>query len=95
LKEAEMAKAINLQEMFLNQVRKESIPVTIFLTGGVQIKGLIRGFDAFTILLDSPGKATQLVYKHAVSAVLPSRGIPGYKPPTAREFGEGDGDQPE
>lgn len=83
-----MAKAINLQEMFLNQVRKEGIPVTIFLIGGVQIKGLVRGFDAFTILLDSPGKATQLVYKHAVSAVLPSRGLPGYKPPSPREFGE-------
>lgn len=83
-----MAKAINLQEMFLNQLRKEGIPVTIFLTGGVQIKGLVRGFDAFTILLDAPGKATQLVYKHAVSTVLPSREIPGYKPPTAREFGE-------
>ncbi|MCW5947315.1 MAG: RNA chaperone Hfq [Fimbriimonadales bacterium] len=87
-----MAKAINLQEMFLNQVRKEGISVTVFLTGGVQIKGMVRGFDAFTILLDSPGKPTQLVYKHAVSAVLPSRPIPGYRPPNARDFDDEGGD---
>lgn len=75
-----MAKAINLQEMFLNQVRKEGITVTVYLIGGTQLKGMVRGFDAFTILLDAPGKPTQLVYKHAVSAVIPTRAIPGYKP---------------
>lgn len=72
-----MGKSINLQDMFLNQVRKESISVTIFLTGGHQLKGNVRGFDAFTVLLDSPGKPTQLVYKHAIASVVPARQIGG------------------
>ena len=74
-----MAKSINLQDMFLNQCRKEGIAVTIYLSGGVQLKGMVRGFDAFTVLLESPGKPTQLVYKHAVSSVIPVKEIPGYK----------------
>lgn len=74
-----MAKSINLQDMFLNQVRKEGIPVTIYLAGGVQLKGHVKGFDAFTVLLESPGKPTQLVYKHAVSSIIPAKAIPGYK----------------
>jgi host factor-I protein len=75
-----MARAINLQDMFLNQVRKENIPVTVFLSGGVQVNGLVRGFDAFTVLLESPGKPTQLVYKHAMSSIVPSKELPAYKP---------------
>ena len=67
-----MGKAINLQDMFLNQVRKEGVEVTIYLMGGVQLKGQVRGFDAFTILLDSPGKPTQLVYKHGVTSIVPA-----------------------
>lgn len=70
-----MAKSINLQDMFLNQVRKEGISVTIYLMGGVQLRGQVRGFDAFTIMLDSPGKPTQLVYKHAVTSIVPARGV--------------------
>jgi len=66
---------MNLQDVFLNQVRKENIPVTIYLIGGVQLKGLVRGFDAFTVTLDSPGKPTQLVYKHAIASVVPSRQV--------------------
>ena len=72
-----MGKSINLQDMFLNQVRKEGIGVTIYLVGGIQLKGLIRGFDAFTLLLDSEGKPTQLVYKHAITSVVPARQIGG------------------
>lgn len=75
-----MARAINLQDMFLNQVRKEGISVTIYLTNSVQLKGNVRGFDAFTILLDSAGKPTQLVYKHAVASIVPSKPIGTYKP---------------
>ena len=52
---------LNLQDIFLNQVRKENISVTIYLIGGVQLRGMVRGFDAFTILLDSVGKPTQFV----------------------------------
>ena len=71
---------MNLQDLFLNQVRKENIGVTIYLTGGVQLKGYVRGFDAFTVLLESPGKPTQLVYKHAIASVVPSRRIrPAHK----------------
>ncbi|MEO7453163.1 MAG: RNA chaperone Hfq [Fimbriimonadales bacterium] len=75
-----MARAINLQDMFLNQVRKENIPVTVYLSGGVQVNGLVRGFDAFTVLLETPGKPTQLVYKHAMSSIVPSKELPAYKP---------------
>ncbi len=79
-----MAKTqINLQDVFLNQVRKENIAVTIYLIGGVQLRGLVRGFDAFTVLLDSPGKPTQLVYKHAITSVVPSRPVSTYRPPDA------------
>lgn len=70
-----MGKTINLQDMFLNQVRKEGISVTIYLMGGVQLRGFVRGFDAFTVLLDAPGKPTQLVYKHAVTSIVPARPI--------------------
>ncbi|MHB8635814.1 MAG: RNA chaperone Hfq [Fimbriimonadaceae bacterium] len=75
-----MAKAINLQDMFLNQVRKEGISVTIYLTNSVQLRGLVRGFDAFTVLLDAPGKPTQLVYKHAVASIVPAQAIGSYRP---------------
>lgn len=74
-----MAKAINLQDMFLNQVRKEGIGVTIYLTNSVQLRGQVRGFDAFTVLLDAPGKPTQLVYKHAVASIVPSKPISSYR----------------
>lgn len=61
---------INLQDVFLNQVRKEHIPVTIYLTNGFQLKGSVKGFDNFTVVLDSEGKQ-QLVYKHAISTISP------------------------
>ena len=80
-----MGKAINLQDMFLNQVRKEGISVTIYLANSVQLRGLVRGFDAFTILLDSPGKPTQLVYKHAVASIVPAKTVGGYKPASEHE----------
>lgn len=77
-----MGKSINLQDMFLNQVRKEGVGVTIYLTNSVQLKGLVRGFDAFTVLLDAPGKPTQLVYKHAIASIVPTRSVgSNYRPP--------------
>jgi host factor-I protein len=63
---------INLQDVFLNQVRKEHIPVTIYLTNGFQLKGLVKGFDNFTVVLDTDGKQ-QLVYKHAISTISPMK----------------------
>ena len=65
---------INLQDSFLNQVRSENIPVTIYLVNGFQLKGQVRGFDNFTITIDSDGKQ-QLVYKHAISTIAPFRNI--------------------
>ncbi len=79
-----MGKSINLQDMFLNQVRKEGVGVTIYLTNSVQLRGYVRGFDAFTVLLDAPGKPTQLVYKHAVASIVPTRPVGSYK--TAQEM---------
>ena len=65
---------INLQDNMLNQARKESLQVTIFLVNGFQLRGIIRSFDNFTILLEVEGKQ-QLIYKHAVSTVIPARNI--------------------
>lgn len=65
---------INLQDAFLNQLRKENIPVTIFLVNGFQLKGLVRGFDNFTVILESDGKQ-MMVYKHAISTISPSRPV--------------------
>lgn len=66
--------AINLQDAFLNQVRKENIAVTIYLVNGFQIRGIVKGFDNFTIIVDSEGKQ-EMVYKHAVSTIIPARAI--------------------
>ena len=65
---------INLQDTFLNQVRKENMPVTIYLVNGFQLKGLVRGFDNFTVVIEFEGKQ-QMVYKHAISTVMPLRPI--------------------
>lgn len=64
----------NLQDGFLNQCRKENIPVTVYLVNGYQLKGLIKGFDNFTVVLENEGKQ-QLVYKHALSTVMPMRNV--------------------
>ncbi len=65
---------INLQDAFLNQVRKENIPVTIYLINGFQLKGNVKGFDNFTVILEVDGKQ-QMVYKHAISTIAPMRSI--------------------
>jgi len=67
-------KNINLQDVFLNQVRKEHVPVTVYLTNGFQLRGMVKGFDNFTVVLDSEGKQ-QLVYKHAISTVSPMKAV--------------------
>ena len=70
------AKVINLQDSFLNQVRKENVAVTIHLMNGFQIKGSVRGFDNFTVVLEVQGKQ-QMVYKHAISTITPAREVGG------------------
>ena len=68
-------KSINLQETFLNHLRKNNIFVTVFLTNGFQLKGLIKSYDNFTILLESEGKQN-LIYRHAISTFAPGKNIP-------------------
>jgi host factor-I protein len=65
---------IVLQDVFLNQVRKDHIPVTIHLTNGFQLRGLVKGFDNFTVILESDGKQ-MMIYKHAISTVTPARAV--------------------
>lgn len=65
---------INLQDTFLNQVRKENMPVIIYLVNGFQLKGIVRGFDNYVVVLDFDGKQ-QMIYKHAISTVMPMRPI--------------------
>ena len=68
------AKAQNLQDVFLNNVRKSKIPVTVFLVNGVKLQGIITWFDNFSLLLRRDGHS-QLLYKHAVSTLMPSQAI--------------------
>lgn len=75
---------INLQDAFLNQVRKEGIAVTVYLVNGFQIRGLVKGFDNFTIILDTDGKQ-ELVYKHAVSTIIPARPLAEFSPEKKEE----------
>ena len=65
----------NLQDHFLNTARREHTPLTIFLVNGFQIRGLVRGFDNFTVMVDSDGKQ-QLIYKSAISTIIPAHPIP-------------------
>ena len=64
----------NLQDAFLNQVRKTKVPVTIFLINGVKLQGVVTWFDNFCVLLRRDG-ASQLVYKHAISTIMPAQPI--------------------
>ncbi|MDH4162032.1 MAG: RNA chaperone Hfq [Nitrospirota bacterium] len=64
---------VNLQDIFLNQMRKEKVPVTMYLVNGARISGTIKGFDNFVILLKQENQ--QLVYKHAISTIIPERPV--------------------
>ncbi len=65
---------LNLQDAFLNLVRKDKIPVTVYLVNGFQIKGLVKGFDNFTVIIEMEQRQ-QLVYKHAISTISPLKPI--------------------
>ncbi|WP_044337299.1 RNA chaperone Hfq [Rossellomorea aquimaris] len=69
-----MKQSINIQDQFLNQLRKESSLCTVFLLNGFQIRGQVKGFDNFTVLFECDGKQ-QLVYKHAISTFAPQRNV--------------------
>jgi host factor-I protein len=69
-----MKQSINIQDQFLNQLRKDSSVCTVFLLNGFQIRGQVKGFDNFTVLFECEGKQ-QLVYKHAISTFAPQRNV--------------------
>ncbi|MBZ2173802.1 RNA chaperone Hfq [Schnuerera sp. xch1] len=69
-----MKPTVNLQDVFLNKARKENKEVTVYLVNGYQIKGLVKGFDNYIIIIESEGKQ-QLIYKHAVSTIIPNKPI--------------------
>ena len=67
--------ALNLQDLFLNNARKEKVPVTIFFMNGVKVKGHVKGFDSYIILLEGENKQQNLIYKHAVSTIVPGKNM--------------------
>lgn len=69
-----MQKTQNLQDAFLNYIRREKIPVTLFLMNGFQLHGVVRSFDSFVVLIDADGRQ-QMIYKHAISTVAPARPV--------------------
>jgi len=75
----------NLQDTFLNSVRKTKTPLTIFLVNGVKLQGVVSWFDNFCVLLRRDGQS-QLVYKHAISTIMPAHPVQLYEP------GEEDGE---
>lgn len=67
-------KNMNLQDLFLNTVRKERTPLTVYLLSGYQLRGTVRGFDNFVVMLDCDGKQN-MVYKHAISTIIPAKNV--------------------
>jgi len=65
---------MNLQDAFLNKLRKERIPVSVFLVKGTRLQGIVTFFDQFTILLEN-GNTQQLIYKHSISTIVPSKPV--------------------
>ncbi|MDX5981967.1 RNA chaperone Hfq [Exiguobacterium profundum] len=74
-----MKASYNIQDHFLNQLRKEMVPTTVFLVSGFQIRGVIKSFDNFTVIVESEGRQ-QLIYKHAISTFSPARNVTLYEP---------------
>ena len=69
----------NVQDVFLNHIRKEKTPVTVFLVNGVKLQGIVSWFDNFSVLLRRDGH-TQLIYKHAISTIMPTGPIRLFEP---------------
>jgi host factor-I protein len=73
LGEITMSKGQNIQDPFLNAIRKERIPVSIFLVNGIKLQGTVDSFDQFVVMLKST--VSQMVYKHAISTIVPSKTV--------------------
>ena len=69
-----MKKNTNLQDTFLTKARRQNVPLTVFLVNGFQMRGTVRGFDPFVVVLDVEGRQ-QMIYKHAISTVVPLSAI--------------------
>lgn len=78
-------KSQNIQDVFLNTLRKEKVPVTVFLVSGVKLQGTISGFDNFCLVLRRAPQV-QLVYKHAIATIVPAQSISLYKPEEGDEL---------
>ncbi|MFZ4833968.1 RNA chaperone Hfq [Rouxiella sp. Mn2063] len=76
-----MAKGQSLQDPFLNALRRERVPVSIYLVNGIKLQGQIESFDQFVILLKNT--VSQMVYKHAISTVVPSRAVSHHNNPSS------------
>ena len=82
-----MSEQLNLQDAILKEVRKDKVPVTLFLMNGFQLRGVITGFDSFVVVLVTDGKQ-QMIYKHAISTLAPIRPVKAAAPSAERK---GDG----
>lgn len=69
-----MAQQVNIQDQYLNQLRKDKLQVTVFLLNGFQLRGIVKAFDNFTVLFDTDGKQ-QLIFKHAISTFAPVKNV--------------------
>lgn len=88
-----MAKGQSLQDPFLNALRRERVPVSIYLVNGIKLQGQIESFDQFVILLKNT--VSQMVYKHAISTVVPSRPVNHHHSTTQERGPNGSLDKPE
>ena len=86
-----MSDAINLQDAILKEVRRDKVPVTLFLMNGFQLRGIVTGFDSFVVVLVSDGRQ-QMIYKHAISTLAPIKPLKAAGP--IAEARKGDGDLP-
>ena len=85
-----MSKGHSLQDPYLNTLRKERVPVSVYLVNGIKLQGQIESFDQFVILLRN--SVSQMVYKHAISTVVPSRNVRLLASGAGTESAEGDGE---
>ena len=74
-----MSDAVNLQDAILNEVRRDRVPVTLFLMNGFQLRGIVTGFDSFVVVLVTDGKQ-QMIYKHAISTLAPMKQLKAASP---------------
>jgi len=86
-----MSKGQMLQEPYLNALRKEHVPVSIFLVNGIKLQGQIESFDQFVVLLKN--NVSQMVYKHAISTIVPARNVHVDHPHQEEDEGEGEGNR--